>query len=269
MTKNLLFGMVLLLGSAVAAAAFSNEGCVDSADRSGSDCIRCHTMTVEDANRLLSQVGTVKSVKMAAVKGFYEIALESQGKQFIAYVDFARKHLVPAPIYDLTTRKPIHEGPTPATAAQQPPKPAIVDVKALPVKDSIVLGNPAAPKRLFVFTDPDCPYCAKLHMELIKLMYMDPDLAIYIKMFPLKMHKGAYDKARVILSGDSGYLLNKAFAGEQLPPPTEKDLKEPVDSSIRLGESIGVTSTPTLVLPDGRVLPGYREAAELKKLVEK
>ena len=269
MTRNLLLGSVLLLCSAVAAAAFSNEGCVDSSARSGSDCVRCHNLSVEDANRLLSQVGTVKSVKLAAVKGFYEIALESQGKQVIAYLDFARKHLVPAPIYDLATRKPIHEGTTPTTAPPQPPKPATVDVNALPVKDSIVLGNPSARKRLFVFTDPDCPFCVKLHMELIKLMYMDPDLAIYIKMFPLKMHKGAYDKARVILSGDSGYLLNKAFAGEQLPPPTEKDLREPVDASIRLGESIGVTSTPTLVLPDGRVLPGYREAAELKKLVEK
>ena len=93
MTRNLLLGSVLLLCSAVAAAAFSNEGCVDSSARSGSDCVRCHNLSVEDANRLLSQVGTVKSVKLAAVKGFYEIVLESQGKQVIAYLVDTRPQL--------------------------------------------------------------------------------------------------------------------------------------------------------------------------------
>lgn len=147
-------------------------------------------------------------------------------------------------------------------------KPARVDINSLPIKNSVLLGNPNGKKRLFVFTDPDCPYCSKLHMELVKLMYMEPDLAIYVKMFPLKMHPGAYDKARVILGGDSSYQLNKAFAGEQLPPPTEKDRKEPVDETIKLGESLGISGTPTLVLPDGSILPGYREASEIKKMLK-
>jgi thiol:disulfide interchange protein DsbC len=104
-------------------------------------------------------------------------------------------------------------------------------------------------------------------MELVKLTYMEPDLAIYVKMFPLKMHPGAYDKARVILGGDSAYLLNKAFAGEPLPAATDKDRKEPVDETLKLGESLGITGTPTLVLPNGTVVTGYKEAGELKKLI--
>jgi thiol:disulfide interchange protein DsbC len=48
---------------------------------------------------------------------------------------------------------------------------------------------------------------------------------------------------------------------------TEKDVAGPVEETIRLGRSMGINSTPTLVLPDGRVMPGYREAAELRKLI--
>jgi thiol:disulfide interchange protein DsbC len=52
-----------------------------------------------------------------------------------------------------------------------------------------------------------------------------------------------------------------------LPAATEKDRKEPVDETIKLGESLGITGTPTLVLPDGRIVSGYREADKIKKLI--
>jgi thiol:disulfide interchange protein DsbC len=218
---------------------------------------------MDEADRLLEGVGKVVSVKHSPVRGLFEISLENQGKQGVAYVDFAKKHLIPGPVFSLETKKPVNDG-----QQSQQQKPTKVDINSLPVKNSIVLGNPDGKKKLFVFTDPDCPFCSKLHMELVKLVYMEPDLGIFIKMFPLKMHPGAYDKARVILGGDSPYLLNKAFAGEQLPSPTEKDRKEPVDETIKLGESLGITGTPTLVFPDGSIMPGFKEAAEIKRLVK-
>jgi thiol:disulfide interchange protein DsbC len=82
------------------------------------------------------------------------------------------------------------------------------------------------------------------------------------------MHPTAYDKARVILgAADPVFMLNKAFAGEKLSAPGEKDLKEPVDETIKLAESLGITGTPTLVLPDGRIVAGFREADRIKKLL--
>ncbi len=263
--KRFLFALILLFAALfVTTLAMSEEGCEQGTDLSAHDCIRCHKLGLEEADKLLVEVGKVTSVKNAAIKGLYEITLESNGKQGIAYLDFAKKHLVPGPIFSLATKKPISEAP------QQGAQPKInkVDVKSLPTSNSIVFGNPDGKKRLFVFTDPECPFCSKLHMELIKLIYMDPDLGIYVKMFPLKMHPGAYDKARVIMGGsDPAYLLNKAFGGEQLPAPGPKDAKEPVDASIKLAESLGITGTPTLVLPNGRIVSGFREADKIRKLL--
>lgn len=99
-------------------------------------------------------------------------------------------------------------------------------------------------------------------------MVLEPDLAIYIKMFPLKMHPEAYSKSRVILGANSLELLEKAFSGEKMPEPGDKDLKTPVDETIKLAESLGIDGTPALLLPGGLLISGARDAASLQKLLK-
>ena len=137
----------------------------------------------------------------------------------------------------------------------------------LGAQNSLVLGNPYGKKKLFVFTDPECPFCGKLHAELKKLTATEPQLAVYIKLYPLKMHPKAYDKARVILGAKSLALLERSFAGGALPAPGPKDSRKPVDATIRFAEANGIHSTPTLVLSDGRVVTGFRDAASIKALL--
>jgi len=48
---------------------------------------------------------------------------------------------------------------------------------------ALVMGNPAAAKKAVVFTDPDCPYCLKLHAELKKIVAERNDVAFYNKTF--------------------------------------------------------------------------------------
>jgi len=56
-------------------------------------------------------------------------------------------------------------------------------------------------------------------------------------------------------------MLEEAFAKKEVPKP-ECDTKE-VDSNIKLAEALGITGTPTLVLPDGRVHTGMMPARQL------
>ncbi|MSM40820.1 MAG: thioredoxin fold domain-containing protein [Geobacter sp.] len=249
----------------VSVFAMPHEECTDGSNRSGSDCSSCHTLTIDEANKLLAGVGEVKGIKQAVVRGLFEVTVENKGKQALAYVDYAKKHLLPGPIFSLETKKIVNQSSVEPEATTIKTK---IDVASIPLSNSILIGNPEGKKKLFVFTDPDCPFCKKLHWELVKLVYMEPDLEIVVKMFPLKMHPTAYDKARVILGAGTSYLLDKAFAGEQLPTPGEKDSKEPVDESIKLGEKLGVRVTPTLILPDGRMISGFYEAGKLRRLIQ-
>lgn len=246
---------MLLAALAAEAGAMAQQGC-------GGDCASCHSLTEKEAAGLLKSVGAVKMVRMASVQGLFEVTLEKDGRQAIAYMDYGKKHLIPGPIFNIASGRTI--APAPANVEK---KPLSVDIAKIPLDNALVMGNPKGKKKLFVFTDPDCPFCGKLHAELKKLVAEEPDLAIYVKMFPLKMHPLAYDKARVILGANSLDLLDKAFSGGTLPAPGAKDAAKPVDDTIRFAGSVGIDSTPTLVLPDGRVMPGFREATELKELL--
>ena len=237
------------------AFAMSGEGC-------GGDCASCHSLSLQEAKGLLKEMGEVTSVKPAPVRGLYEITLVKDHTTVHAYLDYGKKHLIGGQIYDLSSHQLVG-----ATAPQARPQAERLDPATLKSEGSIVMGNPQGKKKLFVFTDPECPFCAKMHLELKKLVALEPDLAIYIKMYPLKMHPRAYDKARVILGGKSLSLLEKSFAGGKLPAPGARDTRKAVDESMRYAESVGINATPTLVLSDGRILPGVKDAEAMRKLL--
>jgi thiol:disulfide interchange protein DsbC len=244
--------VVSLLAFAAPSFAMS-EGC-------GGDCASCHTITVQEANGLLKSVGTVTAVKPAAVRGLFEVTLQREGRTATAYIDYGKKHLIGGQIFEIATGKAVGA----AAPAKQIEK---IDPAKLTSDNTLLLGNPKGKKKLFVFTDPECPFCSKMHGELKKLVALEPDLAIYIKLFPLKMHPHAYDKARVILGERSLKLLEKSYEGKPLPAPGAHDAKKGVDETMRFAEGIGINATPTLILPDGRVMPGFREAKDVQQLL--
>jgi protein-disulfide isomerase len=42
-----------------------------------------------------------------------------------------------------------------------------------------------------------------------------------------------------------------------------------MDENIKLAERLGITVAPTLIMPDGRVITGLRDAGTLKELIDK
>lgn len=248
---------VLLIFMASFAHAMS-EGC-------GGDCSKCHTLTLNEAKKLIKPSGgTVKIVRPSKVRGLYEVTFERNGQQVIGYLDYGKRHIISGPVIDLKTMQPISE------AAAKPKLKAVskVDPRKIPLANSIVMGNPMGRRRLIVFTDPDCPYCSKLHQELKKLVAKDNSVAVYIKMFPLvKLHPQAYDKSRAVMAANSVQMLDQTFAGRLFPNPRGKDGKAAVDETLKLAESLGINSTPTMVLPDGSVVTGYWDLQNLRKLL--
>jgi thiol:disulfide interchange protein DsbC len=87
-------------------------------------------------------------------------------------------------------------------------------------------------------------------------------------LMPLPMHPQAYDKARSILESKNLEILDKAFEGKDVPKPTQEDSKKTIDEIIKFANANGISGTPTIVLPDGRVQVGGRDAEGLKKMLE-
>jgi thiol:disulfide interchange protein DsbC len=87
------------------------------------------------------------------------------------------------------------------------------------------------------------------------------DIAFYLFLYPLPMHKDAYKKAQAILCEKSLSLLDDAFAGKAIPEPACGN--ERVERILAHGREMKFEGTPTLVREDGTVLSGYLTADKL------
>src|SRR3989304_10103388 len=94
------------------------------------------------------------------------------------------------------------------------------------------------------------------------------DIAFYMKMFPLvNIHPKAYEKSMTIVCKNSLELMEDNYAGKKLPPPGCKS-KE-IDENLKLGERLGITGTPTIIFPDGTIVPGLMDADALIAQIDK
>ena len=234
------------------ALAMSSDGC------GAGSCADCHSLTKVETEQLLgSLVDKVNSVEFSEVPGLWLAEVEKGQKKLPVYIDFSKKYLVSGNVIRLNDK----ENLTRERSAQMNK----IDVSRIPVADALLLGKPSAKTKVIVFTDPECPYCKKLHEELKDVVRLDPDIAFLIKLFPLKMHPNAYEVSKSIVCNNSMELLEVSFAGKPVPPA--RCDTQVIDQTLALGGEFGINSTPTLVMPDGLVVPGYKKAEALLTLI--
>jgi thiol:disulfide interchange protein DsbC len=259
MLKILYILLIIVVSVMAQVPAYAKDGCAG-------DCTSCHKLSIKEAEELVKKTGgTVTSIKQAPIKGMFELFMEKDGRQGIIYVDFAKKNFMQGFIVNFESLKKVsaHDMELP-----QPKQTTYADPKTIPFENAFVMGNPQGTRKLYVFTDPDCPYCRQLHVELKKLEKIAPDVSIYVMLYPLPMHPAAYDKSRSILTHKKRDILDKAFEGGDLPGIGTKDGAFAVDGNINYARRNMIMLTPSIILSDGRVFNGFRDAEELKKLLE-
>jgi thiol:disulfide interchange protein DsbC len=99
-----------------------------------------------------------------------------------------------------------------------------------------------------------------------KILAERKDISFYIKMYPIvQLHPDAPQKAKAIVCEKSMALLEDAF--EKKPVPQPKCETTIIDENISLAKKLSITGTPTIILPDGRMFPGYKDAKTLLGLI--
>lgn len=259
MFKELVVAAFVSIIVASPSFAMAKEGC-------GGVCASCHTLTEKDATELINKTGaTVTSVKQSPAKGLFEMLVEKDGQKGILLMDYGKKHLIQGMVVDLDKLTPVSAHQLGTPEQKQPTK---LDVATIPTGNAVIIGNPKGSKNLYVFTDPDCPYCRKGHVELKKLAKIAPDVAIHIMLFPLPMHPGALDKARTVIETMNLEMLDRAFEGKDVPKPTKDSSKKAIDEIVKFANANGISGTPTMVMPDGTIQVGMRDAETMKKMLE-
>ena len=244
--------MFLLLAGAMPALAFTADGC------GAGSCASCHSLDQKEAVAILGGlVDKVNKVEMAEVPGMWLVEVEKGPNKLPVYVDFSKKYVLSGSVIRLADRGDV--------TMEKHARMNRIDMSRIPLDDALLLGSKTAKIKVVVFTDPECPFCKKLHDELKVVVRREPDIAFLIKLYPLKMHPNAYGKAKSIVCARSLELLELSLAGKPVPPPTCNT--KVVDQTLALAPDLGIQSTPTLVLPNGLVMPGYKTADDLVKRI--
>jgi len=135
-------------------------------------------------------------------------------------------------------------------------------ISGLSEADMVVFSPPFPNLKstITVFTDIDCGYCRKLHQEVPELNRLG--IAVRYLAYPRAgIDSGSYDKlVSAWCAPDKKQALTAAKAGEAIP---NLSCDNPVAEHFGLGDLVGVTGTPSIILEDGRLLPGYLPAERL------
>jgi uncharacterized protein len=158
----------------------------------------------------------------------------------------------------------------------------------------VVLGNPHGKVTLVEFFDYNCPYCKRALSDTLSLMKEDGDLRIVLKEFPV-LGDGSMDAARVAVAvrmqdptGQKYLDFHEKLLGGQGEANGERalaaardagldvdrlkhdmaspEVKATIDENLKLGETIGITGTPTYVV-GSEVVVGAVGLDELTKKI--
>lgn len=243
----------LLFLAPFTSSAFSGQGC-------GGDCRECHVLEKKEAETIIKKLNpslSIIDIKQAPVKSLWQIEVDAgDGKSGPIFLDYSKQNLV------------VVQQIIPVDKIGKRPPQRKIDFSKLPLKEALVMGSKKAKKKVAVFTDPDCPYCRKLHDEARKLLKKRKDVAFYIFLRPLPMHKGAFTKSEAILCKKSLALLDDAMSGKALPAPSCKTAKRQVEKNNTLADSLEFRGTPTMVREDGLVNPGFLPAEALSNWID-
>ena len=194
----------------------------------------------------------IDSVAPAPITGLYEVMVGGQ----IIYVTADGRYFVDGRIVDLKTREDLTE---PRMAAVR--KGAL---DAMGEDQMIIFAGPKAEHTVTVFTDINCPYCAKMHSQLKQ--YEDEGIRVRYLLYPRAGAKTpSYDEAvSVWCADDRNQALTDAKAGKTIPAKT---CDNPVDEHMALGRKVGISGTPAIMLESGEVIPGYVEPKRLAQTI--
>lgn len=256
MRRKIPFGFLVIAAtlalSSGPAAAFKDRGAATGS------CVECHSLSREEAaSALKGMVDNIVAVVPGPFPGVWEVDAAVGGKVLPLYMDYSKKLLFQGNFFRLSDRENI----TRLRFADL----NRVDVSSIPLGNAIVLGNPKSKRRIIVLTDPTCTYCVRLHGEIKAAVAKDPEAAFYVMPYPRNPNdRTTYAKCLAAVCDKSGKVLDDVYSGKDVPPATCDS--QAVDETIRLAERLQIQGTPSMVLPDGRVIAGYREADELLSL---
>jgi thiol:disulfide interchange protein DsbC len=199
----------------------------------------------------------IDGIEAGPVPGLYEVRYRSpQGVQVI-YVDATGNFVIQGKIYDLRADRDLTE--------ERLRKLNAIKFESLPLDLAVKVQRGDGKRVLAMFSDPYCPACRQFERSLAQI----DNVTIYVFMYPVIRPENIDHSRMVWCSADRAKAwLELAAAPKPKVPNAAKNCGDPLDKVLKLGRSLAVNSTPTLILANGERLSGGLAAPELKDLLD-
>ncbi len=194
-----------------------------------------------------------EDIRPSPVPGLYEVMVGAR----LFYVSADGRYLIDGRMIDLRSGKDLSEERV-ARARR-----ALLD--AVGEARMIVFGPADARHTVDVFTDIDCGYCRRLHSQMKG--YNELGIRIRYLFYPRAgLESDSARKAVAVwCADDRKEALGRAKRGEPVP---FRQCDNPVAEHFMLGQMVGITGTPALILENGELVPGYLPPARLRRLLD-
>lgn len=189
----------------------------------------------------------VKAVTETPMDGVYHVRLES-GESFYSNADGS--HFLVGDLYENAP-----DGLVNLTEQEQNQERADA-LAAVPESELVIFRGADEPKAtITVFTDPTCPYCARLHDTIPELN--ERGIAVHYMAFPRAgmASQAATTLQQVWCSDNRSEAMTQAKEGKSISSAADCD--NPVAGQYDLGKALGVQGTPAIILPNGQLVPGF------------
>ena len=193
------------------------------------------------------------SIRAAAIPGLYEVVIDGQ----VLYLSEDGQFVVQGDILDLGSRANLTD--------QRRGELRGAALNSVDEKDMVVFAPEGAVKHtVTVFTDIDCGYCRKMHSQIAA--YNKEGIKIRYLLFPREgVGSESFNKAISVWCADNRQdAMTKAKRGDTMD---RKTCDNPVQAQYELGQKIGVRGTPSMILENGEMLPGYVPPTQLTQML--
>jgi thiol:disulfide interchange protein DsbC len=196
----------------------------------------------------------IEAIAESPMTGLYQVQLQG-GRQLYASED--GQFLLQGYLFQVKDGKPVNL----TEAAESSGVAKLMD--AIPAAEMVVFAGKEPKTHITVFTDTDCGYCQKLHSEVPELNRLGVEVR-YLA-FPRQgmESEAAKELSNVWCAKDKQAAMDLAKTRQTV---ADAQCDSPVAKQYALGQSIGISGTPAIVLANGKIIPGYQPAAQLAKI---
>jgi len=194
----------------------------------------------------------IVSVSEADIDGYFEVNFKDIEP---LYVSKDGKYLISGDIFEITTEGLVNRSESRKNYLRK------TTLNELDKSEFITFQPKTIEHSIFVFTDVDCGYCRQFHREINA--YLDLGIQVNYLAFP-----------RAGVDSDSFIKIASAWCSTQ-PHKAITELKlgyeikenvcpnNPVEKHFNLGNSLGVSGTPSIITSEGKLIPGYVSPEDL------